>query len=188
MEIRRIASGTEWSELLCALLISSAPFWIFRVPAHIVRSMQNRKMWNPVLPLSIALYHSSDKSMRQAKIQDFPKAHRNSIFPNFALFCSIFGKCGTEVCLKKGHRRFSFFFGERTPQIYNKERQGNAKTSPKRALYQNYAHQMQSCLLSVRQSALAAAKNAGCRTDNFSIAMGSIQSRAKLPPCRMVTR
>ena len=29
MEIRRIASGTEWSELLCALLISSAPFWIF---------------------------------------------------------------------------------------------------------------------------------------------------------------
>ena len=29
LEIRRIASGTEWSELLCALLISSAPFWIF---------------------------------------------------------------------------------------------------------------------------------------------------------------
>jgi hypothetical protein len=29
LEIRRIASGTEWSERLCALLISSAPFWIF---------------------------------------------------------------------------------------------------------------------------------------------------------------
>ena len=29
LEIRRIASGTEWSELLCAVLIFSAPFWIF---------------------------------------------------------------------------------------------------------------------------------------------------------------
>ena len=29
LEIRRIASGTKWSELLCAVLIFSAPFWIF---------------------------------------------------------------------------------------------------------------------------------------------------------------
>jgi len=29
LEEKGAASGTEWSELLCALLISSAPFWIF---------------------------------------------------------------------------------------------------------------------------------------------------------------
>ena len=114
----------------------------FRVPAHIVRSIQNRKMWNPVLPLSIALYHPSDKSIRQAKNQDFPKGTLKFHFFQISLFSVLYLENVERKFAPKGHRWFSFFFGERTPQIYNKERQGNAKTSPKRALYQNHAHQM----------------------------------------------
>ena len=118
----------------------------FRVPAHIVRSMQNRKMWNPVLPLNTSLCHYlchySDKSMRQAKIQDFPKGTLKFHFFQISFFSVRFLENVERKFAPKRHGWFSFFFGERTPQIYNKERQGNAKTSPKRALYQNHAHQM----------------------------------------------
>ena len=99
----------------------------FRVPAHIVRSMQNRKMWNPVLPLNTSLCHHSDKSMRQAKFQDFPKGTLKFHFFQISLFSIRFLENVEQRFAPEGHRWFSFFFGERTPQIYNRERQRNAK-------------------------------------------------------------
>ena len=88
----------RYLDFLCAFLD------FFRVPAHIVRSMQNRKMWNPVLPLTTSLFHHSDKSMRQAKIQDFPKGTLKFHFFQISLFSVRFLENVERKFASKGHR------------------------------------------------------------------------------------
>ena len=78
------------------------------MPAHIVRSMQNRKMLISVLPLNMSLCHCSDKSMRHAKIQDFRKAHRNSTFSKFRSFRFDFRKMWNGSLPQKGTGDFPF--------------------------------------------------------------------------------
>ena len=103
------ASGTEWSEPLCALLILPAPFWIFssaRAYSTVNAKSENVESvfvsWHHFMPLQRQI-HEARKNSR------FSKRHTEiPLFPNFALFCSIFGKCGTGVCLKRAQVIFLF--------------------------------------------------------------------------------
>jgi len=61
-------------------------------------------MWNPALPLSATLCHHSDKSMRQAKIQDFPKGTPKFHFFQISLFSVRFLKNMERQFASKGHK------------------------------------------------------------------------------------
>ena len=78
------------------------------MPAHIVRSIENRKMWNSVLPLNMSLCHCSDKSMRHAKIQDFPKGTPKFHFFQISFFSVRFSKMWNGSLPQKGTGDFPF--------------------------------------------------------------------------------
>ena len=80
----------------------------FRVPAHIVRSIENRKMWNSVLPLNTSLCHYSDNLWGKQKFKIFQKAHWNSTFSKFRSFQFDFRKMWNGSLPQKGTSNFPF--------------------------------------------------------------------------------